>query len=137
MILRKLRRYVPDLDDRIAKAVREVKGRIDEEVEGVRRNAALSESEKRAWESNILSMRDYMVQREINKTVYHAAVDVLSDELVKGHFRLIEIPMIGHFHHVVKSLEAALERHNPPATLRSEVVETPKGVVLRMEIEAS
>ena len=132
--LRKLRHYVPDLDEKVEAHVETVKKALKEEIASIEANPLLSETEKEVWIKNLRSMEPYTIQRAVNKAVYHEAVRVLADELVGHHIRTIRLPMVGTFHHAVKSLEAALERHKPPATLRSRILETEKGPVLELEI---
>ncbi|WP_353663132.1 hypothetical protein [Hydrogenimonas sp. SS33] len=132
--LKKLRRYIPDLERKIGQSVESTEEELEKEMASIRSNPILSETEKEVWIGNLQSMRPYIVQRAINKRVYHEAVEVLADTLVDHHIRYVALPMVGTFHHAVKSLEAALERHKPPARLHSRIHETDSGPVLELEV---
>ncbi|BDY11853.1 hypothetical protein [Hydrogenimonas cancrithermarum] len=136
LIMEKVRKYHPDIDKRIEKEIAEKERELSDEMKYVEENPFLSEREREAWMKNIRIMHDYVIQRLINKTVYHTLISTLAEELLKDRIRYIVLPMHGNFHHVAKTLSYALEHRSPPVSSHAEIVETKEGLALRFNVSA-
>ena len=129
-----LKRYVPDLDERIENEIKEFLKVEEEEKKHVREIKDLTSEEKEVWLKNIDLVHDINIQRTINKAIYHAAVEVLGRELLKDHIKKLVIPMQGRYHHIAKSLSYMLDHLKTPVKSCYKIIETNEGLALEFDI---
>ena len=132
----KLRHYIPDLDERIAKEVEETEQEMQHEIEHIQKIPSIPEREKDVWIENIRQMHDYVIQRAINKAAYHAAIETLAQELLKDHIEYLVIPMEGNYQHLAKSLSYALDHLRSPVASDYKVIITSTGLALEFDIRS-
>ena len=131
----KLHHYIPDLDERVAASVEEAENELRGEIGHIREVPSLSEDDKRVWIENIREMHDYVIQRAVNKAAYHAAMEVLAQELLKDHIEYLVIPMEGNYQHIAKSLSHALDHLSAHVPSSYKVIMTPSGLALEFDIK--
>lgn len=135
-ILDRLKKYVPDLDERVEKDINEFLKEEEKQKFHVKRMQSLSSTEKDVWLKNMELVHDINLQRTINKAIYHAAVEVFGKELLKDHIKRLVIPMQGRYHHIAKSLSYMLDHLKSPVKSFYKLVETDDGLALEFDIEA-
>ncbi len=134
VLLEKIRNVYPDISERMRDAAHETEKYIDEMRARTEADELLSPAEKEVWLRNIDLMKEYVLQRALNKAVYYALVETLARKLKEGRVRYIVFPMHRNFHHVAKSLGNALAKQQPPVASYAEILETPQGLALKINL---
>lgn len=131
-----LKFYESDIDECIAEECEQYKKKIQHEIEFIHDLAHLADIDKEVWIKNIEIMKDYRVQRAINKIYYiHCIKDIV--QVIK-HKKIKEIftPFNKNFFHVLNTLKGTLITGKP--SLDAKVIEEydkDGNVVLRLTIK--
>lgn len=113
-IVRILKRRCPNFDELVDRTNHNVEEEIDENLKRADENTLLCDEEKDVLEKNINLMRDYIIQRYINKKVYYCAMGLLADIVKKDHIDQITLPMKQNYFHVLHSLQGTLVKEKIP-----------------------
>ena len=135
-MLEKLKKYVPDLDERIEKYINDFLKEEERQKNHVKKMQSLSSIEKDVWLKNIELVHDINLQRIINKAIYHMAIEVFGKELLKNHIKKLLIPMQGRYQHIAKSLSYMLEHLKLPVKSFYKLIKTDDGLALEFNIGA-
>jgi len=111
-----------------------VENEISDELKRARENKTLCQEECEVLVRNIELLRDYQINRGINKTVYYAGINVIADEIKKGHIDYINAPMFPKFLHVFHSVQGALSKLHPPVDSNIDIREHDAHLQIRLEI---
>jgi len=134
-MLNRLKKYIPNLDERIEKDIDEFLKEEEKEKYHIQEIENLPSVEKDVWLKNIDLVRNINIQRTINKSIYHSAVEVFGKELLKDHIKKLVIPMQGRYHHIAKSLSYMFENLKSPVKSHYKLIETDDGLALEFDIE--
>jgi len=113
-IIQILRKYCDNLDALLDKTNHNVEDEIEENKQRAYESNTLSEEEKKTLINNLNIMRDYMLQRAVNKAVYYCAMDVLTKIVERDHIDHITTPMYQKYVHVLHSLQGTLREDKHP-----------------------
>jgi hypothetical protein len=113
-LLEKVRNYCPDIDETVQKWVAKKEAEIADDIERARSSRACLEIERETYIRNLKLMRDYRVQRAVNKSVYYAVLDALASMVVHKRLRFLKAPFSRVHHHVFHSIEGAIRRQKSP-----------------------
>jgi len=122
-ILSQIRGCDPKLDEKIAQARATAENIIDEDLHRAHSNHLLSEEEKEILVKNITMMRDYQINRAINKAVYYSAANALATLIKQGHIDTITSPMVPRITHVLHTLQGTLLKLRPPIDSSIDIYE--------------
>lgn len=113
-LIKELSVYCPNIQELMEKENHDVEDEIFHNLQRAHENNILNDEEKEVLENNIRIMRDYLVQRSINKSIYYCAVEALAELLKKDHISYIIVPMFQKFAHVLHSVQGVLLRQKFP-----------------------
>lgn len=122
-ILSQIRACDPQLDEKIAQARHITENMIEEDLKRAHINHLLSEEEKEILVKNITMMRDYQINRAINKAIYYSAANALAALIKQGHIDTITSPMIPRIGHVFHTLQGTLLKLRPPVDSTLDIYE--------------
>lgn len=111
-----------------------VENEIADELKRAHENKLLCQEECDVLVRNIEMLRSYQISRAINKTVYYAGINVLANEIKKGHIDYIAAPMFPKFLHVFHSVQGALSKMHPPIDSNIDIREHDAHLQVRLEI---
>lgn len=111
-----------------------IENEIAEELKRASENKTLCQEECDVLIRNIELLRNYQINRAINKTVYYAGINVIADEIKKGHIDYINAPMFPKFLHVFHSIQGALSKLHPPVDSTIDIHEHDGHLHVRLEI---
>ena len=107
---------------------------IDAEYASAEKNGRLNTEERTALIGNLRLMRDYRLQRSINKSFYYSAIYVLASLVVRKHIRFVKAPFTQEYFHVFHTIEGVIQRLRLPISATMEVY-TERGILtLRLDI---
>ena len=113
-MIRFLKKRCPNFEKLVDKTNHNVEEEIEENLKRAHENKILNDEEKEVLEKNICLMREYMIQRSINKKVYYCVMDLLADIVQKDHIDRITLPLRQNYAHVLHSLQGTLEKEKTP-----------------------
>jgi hypothetical protein len=129
-----IRQTDPLLDQEIKERQTLVEQEIDEELERAHTNKVLCEEEKEVLVKNIQLLRNYRINRSINKTVYYSGITSLAHIIQKGHIDRIIAPMFPKFQHVFHSIQGALLKLHPAIDSAIDIYEKEGHLSVELEI---
>ncbi len=129
-----IRAHDPSLEDEIAERQRIVNEEIQDELERAHSNKLLVEEEREVLIKNIEILRNYRVNRSINKTVYYSAIASIAHIIKNGHIDHVSAPMFPKFHHVFHSLQGMLAKLRPPVDSEITIYEEDGHLHTRLNI---
>ena len=129
----KIKEYCPDLDLLMKTRLQEVSENIDEEILRAKKNKVLDTESKDVLIANITIMKDYMIQRAINKTAYYCAVEKLADLVKKDHIDHIIAPMFQKFAHVLHSVQGVLKEQKFPIDTKLDIYEKDGKLLVKLQ----
>jgi hypothetical protein len=118
-----LKVYCPNLDELLEKRFHTVSESIEEEIARAKRNKFLDDESKEVLIANIKIMKDYMIQRAVNKSAYYCAVNKLAEFVKKDHIDHIVVPMFQKFAHVLHSVQGVLREQRFPIDTKIDIYE--------------
>ena len=104
-----MKKYEPDLDKEIETESNRYSEHIDDEIQKVKENKILSEVEKQVWINNIEVMREYRVQRAVNKIYYMHCIKNIKIIIQREEIKEITTPFYEKYWHVLQTIEGVLE----------------------------
>jgi hypothetical protein len=102
----------PDLKRDIEKKIEEYKNCLDDEIEKAKEHKEYKEEEKKVFRNNLIIMKNYKIQREINKIVYYELIKTIVDEIIEHKIKVVNSPFSERYWHILQSLQGELSNHN-------------------------
>lgn len=113
-ILSTIAAHDPKLDQEMQIRRQAVEHEIREELERAQTNQLLCDEEREVLIKNIQLMRDYRINRSVNKTVYYSAIASIAGIIKNGHIDYIVAPMFPKFIHLFHTIQGVLAKLHPP-----------------------
>lgn len=134
-IINIIKRYEPKLEEHIQIEEKKYELHIQDEIKDVENHKVLNDEEKRVWINNINIMKDYMIQREINKLFYIHLIKAIKDIIKENSVHEIDIDFSLEHWHVLSTISGNLEygTKSVSTTIKMEVNEN-KDFFIRMII---
>jgi len=134
-ILELLKSYDDQLGHEIIDRQKITTDEIEDELIRARENRVLCEEEREVLIKNIELLRNYLIQRSVNKTVYYSGIMTLARIIQKGHISYIGAPMLPVNHHVFHSIQGALHKLHPAIDSEITIFEENGHLHERLEIK--
>lgn len=114
--------YENTLEEDVNKEMVVYAQKLQEEIQTIRERENLLDVEKDAWISNLEIMREYRIQRAINKICYMHCVNEIAIVIKRERIKEIDTPFYEKFWHVLRTIQGALANSKPPvnSTLKVE-----------------
>ena len=134
-IINIIKRYEPKLEEHIQIEEKKYELHIQDEIKDVENHKVLNDEEKRVWINNINIMKEYMMQREINKLFYIHLIKAIKDIIKENSVHEIDIDFSLEHWHVLSTISGNLEygTKSVSTTIKMEVNEN-KDFFMRMII---
>jgi len=101
--------YEDNLKDKIELEIKNYQIKIQEEIDHINNLKNISDIEKEVWCNNINLMKDYRIQRAINKVYYFHCINDIKTIILKQHIKKITTPFNEKFWHILQTLQGVLE----------------------------
>ena len=114
--------YEPTLEDDTLKEIEGYKNHLDAEIEQVNQRAYLKNVEKEVWVDNLKIMKEYRIQRAINKIYYMHCINNVKNVINRERIKEISVPFYEKYWHVLQTLQGSLEtgRYSVKTNLKVE-----------------
>ena len=103
------------------KEAEEYSVKLDEEVENIRNNSTLSEVERQIWINNLNIMKEYRVQRAVNKIYYMHAIEFIASVIKREGIKEIDTPFYEKYWHVLQTIEGEFANVRTPISTTLKV----------------
>lgn len=104
-----LKRYEPNIEKVAEDEMIEYSHKLDEEIEQVDERAFLKDIEKKALKNNLKLMKDYRIQRAINKIYYMHTIEDIAKIIKREQIKEIDAPFYEKFWHILQTIQGELE----------------------------
>lgn len=133
-ILHTIQKYCPNIEKLLDKKNHSVEDYIEHELKRAHESDTLNVMEKEILINNIKLMRNYMLQRSVNKSVYYCAMRVLADIVAKDHIDYIKTPFVHSYMHVLHSLQGTLLKEKMPIDTKLDIYEKDKELFITLKV---
>ncbi|MFC2073501.1 hypothetical protein ACFLRS_01450, partial [Campylobacterota bacterium] len=116
-----LKCYENDIESSVTEECEKYKEKIKHEIEFIKNLPHLADIDKEVWTKNIELMRDYRVQRAINKIYYMHCIQDIAQVIKHKKIKEITTPFNKNFFHVLNTIKGALITGRP--SLDTKVLE--------------
>jgi hypothetical protein len=129
-----VRKTCKDLEKQLVDAKERAEHFIENEIDRVKRNTLLSDEERTAYLKNIDLMRDYIIQRNMNKAAYYCVVERLAEQLKSEHIDYVIVPMFQKFAHVLHSAQGVLLNQKFPIDSNTEIFTKERTLYFKLDV---
>jgi hypothetical protein len=133
-LLDELKHFCHNLEDIYTDAKTRSIDYINEHIEHAKNNSLLNSKEKEVLIKNIELMREYIIQRSINKSFYYCTLDALAKVMKRGHIDYVIAPMFQKFAHVFHSVEGILHKGKAPIDTNIEIYEEEGKLLVKLDL---
>ena len=130
-----LKCYESSVEECITEECEKYKQKLQHELEFIQQIPHLSEIDKETWIKNIEIMKEYRVQRAINKMYYMHCIQNIVQVIQHKKIKEITVPFNKCFFHVLNTLRGSLIAGKP--SFRAKVIEeydTNNNMVVKLHI---
>lgn len=133
-LFRELKKFCPEINKLIEKENYHIQDEIEHNVQRAHENSILTDADKMVLENNINIMKDYLIQRSINKSVYYCAINELAELVKKDHIDYIVVPMFQTFAHVLHSIQGSLKKQKKPIDTKIDIYQEEEKLLVKLQI---
>ena len=130
-----IKKHEQNLEEHIELEEQKYELHIQDDIKEVENHKILSAEEKKVWINNINIMKDYMIQREINKLFYIHLIKAIKNTIKENNIHEIDIDFSLEHWHVLSTISGNLEygAKSVSTVIKMEVNEN-KDFVIKMII---
>lgn len=130
-----LQQYEAHLEEAVENEEKRYELKIQDEINSVQQNRYLTQIDKDAWCENINIMKEYRIQRAINKIYYIHCINDIKNIIRREKIKEIDTPFDERFWHVLETIEGALETgKNSVATKLQEETNNDGNMIIKLYI---
>jgi len=133
-LLRELSKYCPNIDSLMEKENHDIEDEIRHNLIRAKESDTLTDADKETLRNNIKIMREYLVQRSINKSVYYCAINSLAELLKHDNISYIIAPMFQKFAHVLHSVQGVLLKENNAINTKLEIYQDEGQLLVKLQV---
>ncbi len=104
-----LNAHSPALAETITKEEEYYSLKIADEIKTIEERTNISEGEKKAWIGNLEIMKDYRIQRAVNKIYYVHSISLIKEIIMRENINEIDTPFYEKYWHVLQTIQGAVE----------------------------
>lgn len=127
-------KYEPKLEDEIMREIKDYEEHITQDIQSVKNNKIISDIEKDVWIRNIELMREYRVQRAINKIYYMHCINNIKNIIMRENIKVIDTPFYEKYWHVLQTIQGSLEEGRRSLKTVLQVQSKADGIMAKLNI---
>ena len=135
-ILKKILSLDPSFEQVCEEQINKLEKNLDKEIDEVSKHTELVQEELLAYKNNLIIMKEYRLQRLINKIVYHQLIKLIVDDIFEHKLKQISTPINEKFWHVLHSIQGELSNHNHRSIGSQLVASETEPIVLILKINS-
>ena len=124
-MLHVMKLYEPTLEEDTLTEIDGYKEHLEAEIAQIDQRAYLKDVEKQVWVDNLKIMKDYRIQRAVNKIYYMHCINNIKNVINRERIKEINAPFYEKYWHVLQTLQGSLEtgRYSVKTKLKVEANE--------------
>lgn len=124
--------YEPNLEEVVAQEEIQYEQHLLEEIAQIQERTDLKEVERDTWVNNLNIMKEYMVQRAVNKIYYVHCVSDIAKVIKREKIKEIDTPFYEKYWHVLQTIQGFLSEGRDSVGSDLKVESTENGMVAKM-----
>lgn len=104
-----LNSYYTTLDQDVQKEEENYSLKIEDEITHIQAREDLPSTEKKAWLNNLEIMKNYRIQRAVNKIYYMHSIELIKKIILRENIKEIDTPFYEKYWHVLQTIAGAIE----------------------------
>ena len=101
--------YEPTLEAVVFKEINDYEEHLTHEIDQIKERTNLKDVEKQVWINNLEIMKNYRIQRAVNKIYYMHCIENIKNVIKRERIREINTPFYEKYWHVLQTLQGTLE----------------------------
>lgn len=131
-----LKYYENDIEECVTEECERYKEKMKHEIEFIQNLPYLSDIDKEVWIKNIELMKDYRIQRVINKIYYMHCIKDITEVIKHKKIKEIITPFNKNFFHVLNTIKGALITGRPSLEAKVfEQMDKNNNIIARLSIK--
>ncbi|MEA2019372.1 MAG: hypothetical protein U9N59_13120 [Campylobacterota bacterium] len=128
-------KYEPEIEHHVQNEEQNYKKKLDTEFEQIKQRKDLKDIEKTAWLNNLDIMREYRIQRAINKIYYIHSIKHIAQVIKREKIKEIDTPFYEKYWHVLQTIQGKISegRDSKQSELKIESNDV-KGMIAKLFI---
>jgi len=110
-LLNKLLSLNSKIKEEVEKELNITKKYLDDEIEKVSSHREYNEEEQRVYKNNLIIMKNYRIQRQLNKIVYNHLIQTIVDDIFEHKIKEINAPFNERYWHIFQTIQGELSNH--------------------------
>ena len=108
-MLKTILNFEPTLEEDTKQEIDGYKKHLEDEINQIQQRAYLKDIEKDIWIKNLKLMKEYRIQRAINKIYYMHCINNIKNVINRERIKEINAPFYEKYWHVLQTLQGNLE----------------------------
>ncbi len=134
LILNKIINLKPDFKRVCKEQIELLEQELDKEIEEVKEHTELVPEEQTAYKNNLIIMKNYRLQRQTNKIIYHHLIEIIVDDIFEHQLRQISTPFNEKFWHVLQTIQGEMSCHNKRSIGSTLAVSDSEPIIITLKI---
>jgi hypothetical protein len=129
-----LQRYDKHLEDEVQQQIDIFKQHLEQTIKDIQKRDDLLNIEKETWCANLILMKDYQIQREINKIYYYHCINDIGNIILHRHIKLIQAPFTEQYWHVLQSIHGVIQNDKSSTNATIEEITQDNKMIIELKI---
>ena len=129
-----LQKYDKHLEDEVQQQIDSFKQHLEQTIQDIQKRNDLLDIEKETWCANLELMKDYQIQREINKIYYYHCVNDIKDVILHRRIKLIQAPFTEQYWHVLQSVHGVIQSDKSQASATIDEITKDDDMIIELKI---
>ncbi len=130
-------KYEPKLEEDALKQRKEYSFHLDNEIEHIKDKSILDFLEKETLLNNYKIMKEYKIQRAINKIYYMHSIKEIASIIKREHIKEIDVPFYEKYWHVLETIKGELSSLKSSITSELKVINNDNEFIAKIFIEGA
>lgn len=133
-ILEVMLKYEPKLKQTVAAEEISYEEHLNEEIEAIKARTDIKQIEIDIWVNNLNIMKQYRIQRAINKIYYQHAIHDIANIIKREKIKEIDTPFYEKYWHVLQTIQGALSEGRDSIGSDLKVEPSDNGMIAKLFI---
>ena len=116
-----MKKYEPELEQHIEEELEKFERHLNSEINHIRQRENLLPIEKETWVKNLEIMKEYRIQRAVNKIYYMHSIQHIKQIIFREKIKSIDTPFYEKFWHVLQTIQGRMSEGRTSMATNLEV----------------
>lgn len=136
-MLQTMLKYEPKLEEEAINEKDAYSKHLEDEIEHIDENSILDHLEKQTLLNNYKIMKEYKIQRAINKIYYMHCIKEICTIIKREHIKEIDVPFFEKYWHVLQTIQGELSSLRNSITTNLKVINNKDDFIAKLFIEGA